>query len=106
MRNSRRGSFAVSLNVWFAAAVTVLALALFFAAYLLLSASIAQKDREVIRAQLDLYRSWYEDGGLPELSRRFADRADSGREAFFVRVTGPEGAGVFISEPSGSATLD
>jgi signal transduction histidine kinase len=106
VRNSRRGSFAVSLNVWFAAAVTVLALALFFAAYLLLSASIAQKDREVIRAQLDLYRSWYEDGWLPELSRRFADRADSGREAFFVRVTGPEGAGVFISEPSGSATLD
>lgn len=106
VRNNRGGSFALRLNLWFAATVTALALALFFAAYWLLSASIAQKDREVIRAQLDLYRSWYEDGGLAGLSRRFAERADSGREAFFVRVSGPAGVGLFISQPGGAASLD
>jgi methyl-accepting chemotaxis protein len=104
--NRRSRSFAFRLNLWFAATVTALALALFFTAYLLLSASIAQKDREVIRAQLDLYRSWYEDGGLSGLSQRFAERSDSGRESFFVRVAGPGGAGLFISQPAGSAPLD
>jgi len=104
--NSRGGSFAFQLNLWFAATVTLLALALFFAAYFMLSASIGQKDREVIRAQLDLYRSWYEDGGLAGLSQRFAERSDSGRESFFVRVAGPTGGGILISQPAGSAPLD
>ena len=75
--NSRGRSFAFRLNLWFAATVTVLALALFFAAYLLLSASIAQKDREIIRAQIDLYRSWYEDGGITGLSQHFSQHARS-----------------------------
>jgi signal transduction histidine kinase len=104
--NSHPRSFAFRLNLWFATTVTLLALALFFAAYFMLSASIAQKDREVIRAQLDLYRSWYEDGGLAGLSRRFAERPDSGRESFFVRVAGPNSGGIFVSQPAGSASLD
>ena len=104
--NSRGRSFAFRLNLWFAATVTALALALFFAAYLLLSAAIAQKDREIIRAQLDLCRSWYEDGGLTGLSQRFAEHSDSGRESFFVRIAGPDRAGIFISQPAGSEPLD
>jgi hypothetical protein len=68
--------------------------------------SIAQKDREIIRAQLDLCRSWYEDGGLTGLSQRFAEHSDSGREAFFVRIAGPDRAGIFISQPAGSEPLD
>jgi signal transduction histidine kinase len=105
-RNSRGGSFAFRLNLWFAATVTLLALALFFAAYLLLSASVAQKDREALRTQLDLYRSWYEDGGLSGLSQRFAEQAGSGREAFFVRVAGPTGGGLFINQPASATPLD
>ncbi len=104
--NSRGRSFAFRLNLWFAATVTVLALALFFAAYLLLSASIAQKDREIIRAQIDLYRSWYEDGGITGLSQHFAEHSDSGRESFFVRIVGPDGAALFISQPASSEPLD
>ena len=103
--NNHGRSFAFRLNLWFAATVTLLALALFFAAYFMLSASVAQKDREVIRAQLDLYRSWYEDGGLAGLSQRFAERSDSGRESFFVRVAGPTGGGILISQPAGSTPL-
>lgn len=107
-KSSSRGgrSFALRLNLWFAATVTVLSLALFFAAYWLLSVSLAQKDRELIRAQLDLNRSWYEDGGLPGLSRRFASQPDHEAEAFFVRVAGPTGAGLFIRQPEGSKPLD
>ncbi len=104
--NNPGGSFAFRLNLWFAATVTGVSLALFFAAYFLLSASIAQKDREVIRVQLDLYRSWYEDGGLGGLSEHFAGQKDSGRETFFVRVAGPESSGLFVSQPPGAAALD
>ncbi len=104
--NKHGRSFAFRLNLWFAATVTAVTLALFFAAYFLLSSSIVQKDREVIRVQLDLYRSWYEDGGITGLSRRFSEQKDSGRETFFVRVAGPESAGLFVSQPPGAAALD
>lgn len=104
--SSRRGSFAFRLNLWFAAIVTGVALVLFFAAYFLLSRSIAQKDREVIRVQLELYRSWYEGGGLGGLSRHLAGQEGSGRETFFVRVVGPGSRGLFVSQPPGAAPLD
>ncbi|MGI9171843.1 MAG: hypothetical protein ACR2F0_00850, partial [Chthoniobacterales bacterium] len=104
--SSRRRSFAFRLNLWFAATVTAVTLALFFAAYFLLSISIEQKDRELIRAQLDLYRSWYEDGGLLGLSQRFAAQAENGRETFFVRVTGPDGRGLFVSQPAAATALN
>jgi signal transduction histidine kinase len=101
--DSARGrSFALRINLWFAATTTAMALALFFVAYLMLSASVAQKDREVIVAQLDLYRSWYEDGGLAGLNRRFSTRPEGDQESFFIRVAGPGGAALFIRQPSGS----
>ena len=82
VRNKHRRSFAFRLNLWFAATLTALALALFFAAYFLLSASIAQKDREVIRAQLDLCRSWYENDGLTGMIQRLAVRATAAVSRF------------------------
>jgi signal transduction histidine kinase len=99
-------SFAFRLNLWFALSMTSMALALFFAAYYLLSASIAQKDREIISVQLHLYRSWYEDVGLGGLSQRFASQVNSGRETFFVRVAGPGGAALFVNQPQGSGALN
>ncbi len=104
--SSRRRSFAFRLNLWFAATVTAVTLALFFAAYFLLSISIEQKDRELIRVQLDLYRSWYEDGGLLGLSQRFAAQTDRGSETFFVRVAGPDSRGLFVSRPAAASALD
>lgn len=103
---SYRRSFAFRLNLWFAATVTAVTLALFLAAYFLLSISIEQKDRELIRAQLDLYRSWYEDGGLLGLSQRFAAQAENGRETFFVRATGPDSRGLFVSQPAAATALN
>ena len=78
----------------------------FLTGYFLLSQSIAAKDREVVRAQLDVYRAWYQDGGLGELSEHFSQRDDSGKESFFVRVTGNESNGLFISLPRQSAQFD
>ncbi|HEX4056098.1 MAG TPA: HAMP domain-containing sensor histidine kinase [Tepidisphaeraceae bacterium] len=102
----KRRTFGFRLNLWFAAVLVLLSTTVFLTGYFLLSQSIAAKDREVVRAQLDVYRAWYQDGGLGELSEHFSQRDDSGKESFFVRVTGNESNGLFISLPRQSAQFD
>jgi len=101
-----RGGFGLRLNLWFASVVTCISLAVFLVAYYLLASSMRQKDREVILAQLEVYRTWYEQGGLAELNARFAEQDDSGKETFFVRVAGPQQTGLFLNMPRQDDTLD
>ena len=56
-------SFAARLAAWFALVVIGLSIALFLAAYFLLYRAVQEQDREVIRAQLEVYRAWYAEGG-------------------------------------------
>jgi signal transduction histidine kinase len=102
----KRQTFGYRLNLWFTAVLVLLSASLFLTAYFLLSQSVAEKDREVIRAQLEVYRAWYLAGGLSGLSERFAQREDSGRESFFVRVAGAENTGLFMSLPRPSDQFD
>jgi heavy metal sensor kinase len=105
----RRGlSFAARLNAWFAVVVILLSVALFLIAYLLLYRTVQERDREIVQAQLEVYRAWYAEGGLPSLTRRFMQQEGSGRETFFVRVLTPDGAALFASTPreAGSLNLD
>jgi heavy metal sensor kinase len=99
-------SFAVRLNAWFATVVILLSVVLFLVAYLLLYRAVQERDREVVRAQLEIYRAWYMEGGLPALSTRFLQQEGSGRETFFVRVLGAEGAALFASAPKEAGKLD
>jgi heavy metal sensor kinase len=98
MPNNPR-SFALRLNAWFATVIIVLSVALFLTAYFLLYRAIETEDREVVRVQLEVYRAWYAEGGLGALSTRFTEREDSGKELFFVRVLGRDGAALFVSLP-------
>ena len=84
-------SFAARLNAWFAAIVILLSVALFLIAYLLLYRAVQEHDREVVRAQLEVYRAWYAEGGLSALQTRFLQQEGSGKETFFVRVLAPQG---------------
>jgi heavy metal sensor kinase len=99
-------SFAARLNAWFAAIVILLSVALFLIAYLLLYRAVRERDREVVPAQLEIYHAWYADGGLSALRTRFLQQEGSGRETFFVRVLGPEGAALFASTPKEAGRLD
>ena len=99
-------SFAARLNAWFAAVVILLSVALFVIAYLLLYRAVRERDREVVRAQLEIYCTWYAEGGLPVLSTRFLQQEGSGKETFFVRVLGAEGAALFASIPKERGKLD
>jgi len=85
--------------MWFVLVLIALTGALFVAAYWFLFRAVQERDREVVRAQFDIYRTWYQEGGLPALMRQFFELHDSGRELFFVRVMGPERTGLFVSFP-------
>ena len=105
-RQHSTGSLGLRLNLWFAAVIAVVSIAVFLVAYYELSTSIQLKDREVIRSQLEVYRSWYEQSGLEGLSARFSQQVDSGKDTFFVRVAGPGNIGLFLNLPRQSAGVD
>ena len=52
-----RLSLATRLNLWFSVVVVLLALALFLIAYFLLYRAVQRSDREVVRAQAEIYRA-------------------------------------------------
>jgi signal transduction histidine kinase len=97
-KNERR-TFGFRMHVWFALVLIGLTAALFVAAYWLLFRAVQERDREVVRAQFDVYRTWYQEGGLPALMQQFSEVNYSGRELFFVRVVGPQRTGLFVSFP-------
>ena len=99
-------SFAARLNAWFAAIIILLSVALFLIAYLLLYRAVQERDREVVRAQLEVYHTWYAEGGLSALQTRFLQQEGSGKETFFVRVLAPQGAALFASTPKEKGKLD
>lgn len=71
-------------------------LALFALAYFLLSASLEQKDRELIESQAKLYASRYESGGVPGLG----EELQAGhKESLFVRVAGANNETLFQNIP-------
>lgn len=50
--------------------------------------------------------TWYEQDGLAGLNARFAEQNHSGKEAFFVRMVGPERAGLFLNQPRQNGAFD
>jgi len=99
-------SFSLRLNLLFAAVVTCVSLVVFLVAYYLLRSDIQQKDEEVILAQLETYRAWYEQGGLVTMQAHFAAQEESGKETFFARVMTPEHSSVFMNMPRQEGAFD
>jgi signal transduction histidine kinase len=100
-------SFAFRLSFAYAALFTVSAAVLFGLLYLLLSAALERKDREVIEARLNECAAVYDNGGLAalrDLVQRdsLSDRAKS----FFVRVTGQQGSVLLVSVPQDWVQFD
>ena len=93
-------SFSLRLNLWYAAFFIFGCFALFLLAYFVLASSIQQKEKEVIRARLEEYRAWYENGGLAGLSENFVNSRGQDRNAFFVRVVGIGNNAVFVNVPA------
>jgi signal transduction histidine kinase len=92
-------SFSLRLNLWYAAFFIFGCFALFLLAYFVLASSIQQKEKEVIRAKLEEYRAWYENGGLAGLSENFFNGRRRDKNAFFVCVAGRGNNAIFVSTP-------
>jgi signal transduction histidine kinase len=111
MSSARReklpGALSLRLGLWYAALFGGGALALVATTYALLSFSLQQRDREVVRATLTRYASAYERGGLGRLERVIeAERAGGRYEPLFVRVLGYGAQAVYFSMPDGWTDFD
>ena len=62
---SERRTFAFRMHVWFVLVLIALTAALFVAAYWFLFRAVQERDREVIRAQFDVYRHGTSKAGFP-----------------------------------------
>jgi len=100
------GGFGLRLTLWSAAVVTLVSLVVFLAGYYLLASAMRKKDREVIQAQLEVYRTWYEQDGVSGLSTHFAEQTERTKETFFVRIAGPDQTGLFMNLPHQSDAFD
>lgn len=94
-----RRSFSLRLNLWYAGFFILASSGLFAMAYIVLASLLQLKDKEAIRARLDEYRAWFNTGGLQGMRWRFLNTPGSGRNAFFVRVMGPNNNALFINTP-------
>jgi len=106
-REKLPGALSLRLGLWYAALFGGGALALVATTYALLSFSLQQRDREVVRATLTRYASAYERGGLGLLERVIeAERAGGRYEPLFVRVLGNGAQAVYFSMPDGWTDFD
>ena len=108
-RETRVPVYGLRLGVWYATLFVVGSLAMLFLTYLLTSASLAQRDRQIIDSKLGAYAAAYDSGGLPGLENVVRAEQQTAPERVFVRVTDRLGGeAIVLSQPEGwdVATLE
>lgn len=86
------------LNLWYASIFTASAAVLFVLFWVLLSVTIARKDREVIESQVKEYSAIYQSGGVPALNNWLRNNTDR-RQRFYVRLATARNDQLFLSVP-------
>jgi signal transduction histidine kinase len=95
------------LALWYAALFIGSAVLLAALTYLLLAASLRQRDHDVIWSTLARYAAEYDGGGLNALNRAItADRAIARNERLFVRVAAGGEEAIFLSTPDDWSEFD
>jgi signal transduction histidine kinase len=83
--------FSLRLNLWYAGFFVAGAFLLFALAYFLLMRELRESDREIVRTELDDYRTWYLQGGFEALYDHWANETNWERESTFIEVVTNEG---------------
>src|SRR6185503_6746918 len=86
---------------WYATLFVLGAIAIVYLTYYLTSASLAQRDHQIIRAKLGDYASAYARGGLPVLAGTVRAEQSVAPERLFVRVVDRGVEAVVLSNPEG-----
>lgn len=98
---SRTPPFGLRLGLWYATLFVAGALAIVFATYSLTAASLAERDRQIIRQKLGEYASAYSRGGLRGLTNLVAAEQRTAPERLFVRVVDRGSEALVLSMPDG-----
>jgi signal transduction histidine kinase len=102
-----RPTLGFRVALWYAALFVAGSSGLFVLSYVLLDASLEQRDHDAIVTTLAAYVADYESGGLPALRRTFATAQEMGTQAdLFVRVLGHAEIAVFLNLPARWGSFD
>jgi signal transduction histidine kinase len=93
--------FGLRLALWYATLFVVGAIAIVFLTYYLTAASLAQRDRQIIRAKLGDYAAAYARGGARVLAATVRAEQEAAPERLFVRIVDRGVETVVLSMPEG-----
>src|SRR5947207_5100810 len=108
-REAPARAYGLRLGVWYATLFIAGSLAIVYLTYVLTSASLAQRDRQIIDSKLGTYAAAYNSGGLRGLEDVVRAEQQTAPERVFVRVTDWLGRqALVLSQPEGwdVATLE
>jgi signal transduction histidine kinase len=98
---SARSAFGLRLAGWYAGLFVVSAAAVMFLAYYLTAASLAQRDRQIIRGKVGDYAAAYARGGIRVLAATVRAEQAVAPERLFVRVVDRGVEAIVLSNPEG-----
>jgi signal transduction histidine kinase len=100
--------FGLRLALWYATLFVVGSIAIVLLTYVLTSASLAQRDRQIINAKLGEYSAVYARGGIRALADTVRAEQQAAPERLFVRVADRGTETLVLSMPEGwdPATLE
>jgi heavy metal sensor kinase len=98
--NRVRRTIGFRLTLWYSAIFILSSVVLFVITYFFLSASLRQKDQEVVQGRLNDLKAQYRAGGIIALRNDLKFQTYAGKpHVFFVRVAGPNNRTLFVSLP-------
>jgi signal transduction histidine kinase len=91
--------FSLRLNFWYTAFFVAGAFLLFALSYVLLYRQLGERDKDIVRAQLDACRAWYVQGGARALQVHFEEETGWEKETTFLEVRSTSQQLVFFHSP-------
>jgi signal transduction histidine kinase len=94
-------AFGLRIALWYATLFVAGSIAIIFLTYYLTSASLAQRDRQIINAKLGEYASAYQRGSIDGLAATVRAEQSTAPERLFVRVVDRGAEAIVLSNPDG-----
>lgn len=99
--SSARSAFGLRLALWYTTLFIVSAMSIVLMTYYLTAASLAERDRQILRSKVGEYAAAYARGGLPALTNTVRAEQAVAPERLFVRVIDRGVEARLVSNPEG-----
>ena len=93
--------FGLRLALWYATIFVVASTVIVFLTYWLTSASLAQRDQQIIQQKIGEYAAAYQRGGIGRLADIVRAEQSTAPERLFVRVVDRGAEAIVLSQPEG-----